>query len=264
MTEAKEISWLALGVCFLLLIIPFVIFRIYRVPIWKNALISLARMTGQLILIGVFLEFLFEKDNPWLTLGWLLLMVAFATHSALNNSDLRIWRFFPLAFLAFLIAGFGILAYFNLFVLNLKEVLAARYVIAVGGMLLGNSLKGIIIGINNFYTFIRENESRHQFYLAAGATKSEALRPFLRRSLSEALKPTVASLATMGIVFLPGVMTGQILSGTDPLLAIKYQIAIILIIFVATTLSITLALLFSFRLGFDEYGVLKRDIFRKK
>lgn len=260
--EAKEISWIALVACFLLLLIPFLIFYIYRVPIWKNALIALGRMTGQLILIGLFLEFLFEINNPLVTLGWLLVMVGFATHSALNNSELKIWKLFPLTFLAFLISAFLVLGYFNFLVLNLEDVLSARYVIAVGGMLLGNSLKGIIIGINNFYTFIRENESRYQFYLAAGASRSEAVRPFLRRSLTEALKPTVASLATMGIVFLPGIMTGQIISGTDPFLAIKYQIAIILIIFVATTLSIALALLFTFRLGFDEYGVLKKEIFR--
>jgi len=154
--------------------------------------------------------------------------------------------------------------YFNYFVLRLENLLEARYVIAVAGMLLGNSLKGIIIGINNFYTHLRENRSRLEFLLAVGANRKESQQPFLQRAITEALKPSVASLATMGVVFLPGIMTGQILSGTDPFLSIKYQIAIILIIFVATTLSTLLALIFTSRLGFNQLGMIRTDIFKKE
>jgi len=85
--EAREISWWSMAMAFALLIIPFLIFYLYRISLWKKASIALLRMTVQLILIGLFLEFLFEENNLWLTLSWLLLMVGFATHSALSNSE---------------------------------------------------------------------------------------------------------------------------------------------------------------------------------
>ena len=93
--------------------------------------------------------------------------------------------------------------------IDLSRILEAKYTIAIGGMLLGNALSGNIIATGNFYERLKRDEDRYLYYLATGASKMEALFPYFRGSIVSALKPTVANMATMGIVFLPGMMTGQ-------------------------------------------------------
>jgi putative ABC transport system permease protein len=151
---------------------------------------------------------------------------------------------------------------FNGLVISLDRLLEARYAIAIAGMLLGNSLGGAIIGIGDFYKSIKRDDKRYQYMLAAGATRFEALASYIRSGITRALKPVLANMATMGLVFLPGMMTGQILSVEDPLLAVKYQIAIVIAIFVCITITVALSVLLTVKMSFDEYGILRKDIFR--
>lgn len=90
----------------------------------------------------------------------------------------------------------------------------------------------------------------------------EAVLPYFRNALITALKPTIASMATIGIVSLPGMMTGQILGGSPPQTAIKYQIAIMIAILMSVSLSVTLTIFFTMRSSFNEYGILKEDVFK--
>jgi len=95
-----------------------------------------------------------------------------------------------------------------------------------------------------------------------GATLSEAVRPYMQKALQAAAGPLLATIATMGIVSLPGMMTGQILGGSMPVMAIKYQIAIVISIFSAMILASGLNLLFSMKIAFDDFGMLRGDIFK--
>ncbi|MBW2278381.1 MAG: ABC transporter permease, partial [Deltaproteobacteria bacterium] len=95
-----------------------------------------------------------------------------------------------------------------------------------------------------------------------GASVREAAAPYISTAYRVGLAPWLASMATIGLVFLPGMMTGQILGGSPPLTAISYQIAIIIAIHVATELASMLAIRFSMRKGFDELGFLRLEIFK--
>ena len=97
--------------------------------------------------------------------------------------------------------------------------------------------------------------------LSLGASHYEALLPYLRDSVQLALKPTLTAMATMGIVALPGMMTGVILGGADPEVAIKYQIMIMIAIIVSTITSVVLTILMTLRVCFNRYGILRQDIF---
>ena len=88
----------------------------------------------------------------------------------------------------------------------------------------------------------------------------QALAPYFRASIIAAINPILASMATIGIVSLPGMMTGQILGGSVPMVAIKYQIVIMLGIFYTQFFSVCLSLLFSIRIGFDEFDVLRKEL----
>lgn len=259
---AHDISLLSLGLSFLLLAVPLSLFIVLKVRLTRRALWSAGRMAVQLALVGVFLEYLFKLDNSLVNIGWLLVMVSFAAISVIGSTGISYRAFMLPVLVSLLVTTMLILLYFNGLVIRLGNLLEARYLIAIAGMLLGNALGGNIFGIGDFFRSVSRDQNRYHYSLSLGATRYEALSPYLRRSMVAALKPALASMATMGLVFLPGMMTGQVLSGEDPLLAIKYQMAIVTAIFACVSLSVVFTVLLTVPLSFDEYGVLK-DVFRK-
>lgn len=261
---AIEITTLGLGAAFALLIIPLLISQTLKLGLTKTTLWSIGRMSIQLLLVGTFLEYIFVLNKTWLNLSWLMLMIMTAIFSAMSRSKLKTAVFFKPVLIAFCVSTLVILFYFNAVVIKLDYIFEARYLIALGGMLLGNVLSLNIVAINSFYQEIRSQNKFFLYRLAMGATKKEAIAPFLKHSFQLALLPALAKTATMGIVSLPGMMTGQILGGSSPATAIKYQIAIMIAIYTSGALSVLMTLLLSTAKTFTAYGVLKNDIFKKK
>ncbi len=257
MEAAPDISLIRLLLGFSLLLIPVLMSVLLRLGVIQQLLISAGRMTAQLFLVSILLIYLFEWDNSWLNIGWVMLMIVFACISSVMNSRLKFSRFFSSVFAAyFLGAGFSLL-FFVVVIVNPVNIFSAQLLVVVGGMLLGNSMNSVIIGISHYYQSLLKEKKRYHYLLSLGAGRWEALLPFLREAMLASLRPFMANMATMGVVFLPGMMTGQILGGASPDVAIKYQIAIMLAIFTSVALSVGLALFFSTRKGFDSFGVLR-------
>ncbi len=251
-----------------LLIIPLAILLWTRTPLLGKMLIGVIRMTVQLLLVGFYLQFVFELDNPWLNGLWVLIMIVVADISIIRSAGLRIRRLAMPLFISLLIGTAIPLLYFLWIILWQPGLLEARFVIPIGGMILGNCLRANIIGLRNFYKSIRQNEKAFCQSLADGATLAEATKSNLQHTLQEALAPTLGTMATVGIVSLPGMMTGVILggSGSDSNMIVKiavmYQIAIMIAIFTGTGITILLGILSTRRVAFDDFGMLKRDIFK--
>ncbi len=244
-----------------LLIVPFAVLLWAKVPVMGRAAIAVVRMTLQLLFVGLYLQVVFDIDRPWLSGLWVLVMIVVADFSILRNSGLR---FRPLAFPLFvsLLAGTLVpMFYFVGIILWQPNVLAARFAIPIGGMILGNCLRADVIGLRKFFQSIRTGEKAYQQRLADGATLAEATKPYLTEALHEALAPSIASMATIGLVSLPGMMTGVILGGADPSVAVMYQIAIMIAIFTGATLTIALAIVLCRKTSFNAYGLLKPGIF---
>ena len=259
----QEISNTSLLFCLALLIIPITLSLLIKMKLVRETLFAVVRMSVQLFLMAFYLNFLFRWGNGFINVLWLFVMILVATFSVVKNSDLNRKIFLLPVFLSFAISVSLAILYFNIFVIRLDDIFEAKYFIVIGGMLLGNSMRGNIIGISNFYKELKRNEARYTYYLSLGATVLEGVMPYLRNSLMAALKPNIASMATMGIVFIPGMMTGQILGGSSPITAIKYQIAIMLTIFVIVSVTITLTTLFTIKSSFTELGMLKSHIFKQ-
>jgi putative ABC transport system permease protein len=262
MSELVPISWPALIGSLLLLIIPLALSAWLRVPLLHPILVSSARMAGQLFLVGIILVYLFQWDDPLLNLAWVMGMLGFAAFSTLQSSQLNPRPLILPVFAAFTIAGLGMLLLFNAFILDLDRILEARYLLVIGGLLIGNAMKGNVIGISRFYHDLQQHQEVYQQRIGLGAIPFEARKPFFREAFQAALQPQIASMATMGVVFLPGLMTGQIISGVSPVAAIKYQIAIVIAIFASMAGSVALAMLFSMAKGFDRFGRLREGVFR--
>lgn len=261
---SPDISIPSLILCLLLLAIPLAISYKIKLNLSQRTVNSVTRMTVQLALVGVFLTFVFDLNSGVLNVAWLLGMVTVASYTTIRNIELRMEKLFLPVILSFTVANLSILLYFNEFVLDLENLREARYLIPIGGMILGNSLNGNVVGIGEFYEDIRRNENRYLYNLSLGASRYEALLPYIRKCLRSALRPTLANIATAGVVFLPGMMTGQILGGASPILAIKYQISIMIAIYVSTTLSTTFSILSTIHATFDDYGLVRKDIYRKR
>ena len=260
---AVDIGYFALSLSALLLVFPIAISIIFKLKMVKSWLYSAARMAVQLLLVGLFLGFIFDLNRPIINIGWFLVMVAVATGTIIYRSNLRVTMLLVPAFVSILLVSGGLLLYFTTVILQLDNIFDAKYFIAIGGMLLGNSLRGNVVGLTSFYKQIKRNEGRFQYALGNGATLLEAIVPYLRDSLKQAFSPLIATMVTTGIVALPGMMTGQILGGSSPMVAVKYQIAIMITIGVALTLSTACTILMTIRIAFSDLGLLKPVIFRK-
>jgi putative ABC transport system permease protein len=259
---ASHIHPLALLAGYGMLLIPLGIIYWQRVPMLGQVLTSVLRMTLQLIFVGLYLQVVFRLNNLWLNVLWLVVMITVADLSILKGCQLRLGPIAGWVFIA-LLAGTGIpLLVFVGVILRRPQILEAQYVIPIGGMILGNCMRADIVGVRSFYQAIRTGQKAYELALAQGATVMEAAGPYLRDSLYQALTPTVAMMANVGIVALPGMMTGVILGGNDPLTAIGYQIAIMLSIFTGTSITVVLAILFSARSAFNVYGMLRPEIFK--
>ncbi len=261
-SSALDIGTLGLLLGYLLLIFPIAFILYYKVQLLKPLTLSVLRLTAQLLLVGLYLQFVFQLNAWWLNILWLAVMLTVADISLVNSSRLRLRPFLAPIFVSLTI-GTGIpLLYFLGVILRLPDLLDAQYFIPIAGMILGNSLRADIVGLSSFYSSLEKQEKTYLLALSQGASLKEAVRPFLRRAYRDSLSPTIATMATIGIVSLPGMMTGIILGGTDPFVAIKYQIAIMMAIFSGTALAVILGILLTLRTGFQGSGVLDPDIFK--
>jgi len=127
---------------------------------------------------------------------------------------------------------------------------------------LGNTIKNVIIAMDAYYKRIDDEQNFYRWHLANGANKKEALLPFMRDALKTAFNPMIATTTIMGLISLPGMMTGQILGGSNPNVAVKYQITLLITIFSSAILNVVLTIYFSNRIAFDNYDNLKKNIFR--
>lgn len=219
-------------------------------------LYALLRMTLQLSVIGLVLQYFFDLNNVYVNIIYVLFMITIAAHSMLKTTKLPYKTFGVAVWLSVVIPHYLVLLFFNYFVVGLDNVFEAQFLIPIGGMLLGNSLSGNILAISSFYTRIKDQEKQYYYTLALSASRSEALRPYFTYALRSSINPTIASMETIGLVALPGMMTGQILGGSIPITAIKYQIAIMVAIFVTRYFTAILAIFLTSKKAFDDYDRL--------
>ena len=255
-----DISFFSLFICFSLLIIPVFFSFFLKLKLTKDILFSVFRMTIQLALIGVFLQYLFKWNNPFINLGWLVIMISSAVFTTKKSVGIKS-RFFLLpAFFSYTVSTLFVILFINVLVIRIENIWEGKYLVVVSGMLLGNVLRSNIIGINHFFSKISQETAQYHFVLSTGATRWEAMLPYMQDSLRAALKPTIATMCTMGLVALPGMMTGTILGGASPLIAIKYQIMIMIAIFTSTSISTFGTILLTTRKCFNDYDVLKLSV----
>ncbi|MBV1960565.1 MAG: ABC transporter permease [Immundisolibacteraceae bacterium] len=220
----------------LLVLIPVVVVLLVLLR-WSlhsaNALYSVARMGLQLALIGFLLDSIFDGSSHWLVLLVLTVMVVAAAWIALGTVKQQRKKLFSRAFLSILLCGGSVLWWVVIVVLEEPSLWAPKVAIPLAGMIFAGAMNSISLAVE-----------RLQAELASGA-KPESARNTAMRT---AMIPVINSMFAVGLVSLPGMMTGQILSGVSPLIAVRYQVVVMCMLFgtsgLATALFLKLALPF--------------------
>lgn len=241
MNHAAELTYFGIAAVYLLLLPVLLLSMRYQLDIVRDTLWAVVRMSVQLLLVGLYLRYVFEWNSLWINLLWVIVMTAVAAWTTLRQAGLPVRVMFPAAFAALTGSFLAVLFYF-IFLITGKSASDAALLIPIGGMLLGNSLRGNVVVLERFFRQMRDNRPEYELRLLYGANRSEALRPFMRTALRAGIMPQVATMATLGIVSLPGMMTGQLLGGSTPMTAIQYQIAIMVGIFAVDMISTALLL----------------------
>ena len=249
-----SITSLLLGV--ILMAIPIYFLWKYYTGIVKSTINAVLRMIVQMFLVGLYLKYLFLWDNPWLNVLWLIIMVFVASETSLKRTNLKRNMLMLPLIIGFFTASILIGVYFLGIILKLDNIFDAQYFIPIFGILMGNMLGVNVIGLNTFYYNLQREKSYYYFLLGNGATIDEAITPFVKRALVHSFSPAIANMAVMGLVALPGTMIGQILGGSTPDVAIKYQMMIIVITNSASMLSLMTTLNLSKRATFDKMGAI--------
>lgn len=258
--ETLDINLPQMAVLYCLCLLPWSLLWLMGTRLTRDIGISILRMTIQLALVGIYLKTLFSLNNPWLNGAWILIMLIVADFSILRRAGLKV-RYFALAsFTAIALSILLSTAYLVFLVIQPTHFYDARYIVPLAGMILGNCMQGNVIALERFYSTLRKNQNEYTTFLMLGATRWEALRPYFREAIKSAVNPTIANMATMGLVSLPGMMTGQILGGSEPWVAVKYQIAIMICIFTSTTIAAIINLKLSAKIAFNEFDVLKDHV----
>ena len=240
--ETIDISYYNLFIGLLLLAIPFFYLWKFKTGLLKPAMIGTLRMIIQLFFIGVYLKYLFLWNNPWINFLWVIIMIFVAGQTALVRTQLKRGILLIPISIGFLCSVVVVGLYFIGVVLQLDNIFSAQYFIPIFGILMGNMLSSNVIALNTL--------------LGNGATRQEAQAPFIKQAIIKSFSPLIANIAVMGLVALPGTMIGQILGGSSPNVAIKYQMMIMVITFTASMLSLMITISLASRRSFDAYGKL--------
>ncbi len=196
----------------------------------RSLLVSAARMGVQLFAVGYVLHLVFAIKSAALVLLILLVMGGMAVHTVAGRVREKMPHFYRVVGSAMLVGCGGGTFYFCLLVIGLDPWYEPRYLIPLAGMIIGNSMTGASLAAERLGEEIRARQDQIETALCLGASARQASQESVNNAFRAALIPSVNAMATMGIVFLPGMMTGQILSGTEPIIAVKYQIAIMCVI----------------------------------
>ena len=228
----------------------------------RKLLVAGARTVVQLLVMGFLLVPVFRWEQPGLVLVLVLAMVALAARESVRRVELRYDGIGVTAFVSLLLSC-GLTALLAVAViLGVEPWWSARYLVPLTGMVLGNALTGISLGLDRALHTLHEQRERVEVILAFGGRPWEAARPVAAEAVRVGMTPILNSMSVVGLVTIPGMMTGQILGGTPPALAARYQILVMFLIAAATGGGVALSVLLALRLAFDAEGRLRPDWLR--
>ena len=233
------LSYLDLALAGSLVVMNGVLSLLLGLGITRSLAIATLRMVVQMALIGLVLTELFRLVSPGWTALAALVMISVAGYEILSRQDRRLrgaWGY-GLGTGCMLVAASLVTIFALTTQVSSEPWYNPRYALPLLGMVLGNTMTGISLGLHTLTSALSRDRAGVEARLTLGATRQEALAVPTRLALRSALMPIINSMAATGIVALPGMMTGQILAGAEPVEAVKYQVLVTFLIAGGTALG---------------------------
>lgn len=203
---------------------------------WTFALATL-RTIVQLIVVGYVLAIVFALNNPWPVLAIIGVMIGIAALVARNRISRKLPHLLPIVGGSILISTVFTLTYTNLLVLRLDPWYQPQYLVPLAGILLGNAMNAAALAGERLVSTLNHSQLEIETHLSLGATPRQATQTYRREAIKAGLIPTINSMMVVGVVTLPGIITGQLLGGVDPLNAALYQMLIMFILAITTLIT---------------------------
>ena len=252
MSQYVELTNFQVALAAGLIVINGVVSVALRLRLEKTLVIASIRTVIQLSLVGLVLAWVFRLDRWYVVVAIASLMTLVAGFAAANRSKrtfpgIRLITTVSVWTSAWLLTGYVLFVVFR----DLPKWYEPQYAIPLLGMVLGNTLNGISVGLSTLAESLVRSRDQVETLIALGATRWEAAAEPMREAVRTGMIPIVNSMMVVGLVSLPGMMTGQIISGMDPAQAVRYQIVIMFLIAGATALGTVTVVVLSVRQVFD-------------
>ncbi len=261
MTGYIPLTYADLAFASLFLLVNAGLSLLLRLGMERQLLIAAIRMVVQLMLVGLVLKLVFTAASPGITLAVALIMIVFAGREIRARQERRLAGLWGYGLGAAAMIAAGTLVALLVLTTQIQPApwWQPRIALPLFGMILGNTMTGISLGLDSLHGTLYRERNAVEAQLLLGRTRWQAAGPVLRRALRAGITPIINAMAATGVVSLPGMMTGQILSGIDPQEAVKYQLLIMFAIAGATGLGVLFGLLASLLRLTDKRHRLRLD-----
>lgn len=238
-------TYLTLSITLIFVVIPLILSKTLNLGLEKDTIIATIRSIVQLLAVGFILKFVFDSESLLYIFLMVTLMIVAATHNAQKKGAAIkgiTWK------IAVTLVFVEILTQSILLGFHITPP-TAQYIISISGMVIGNSMVLSILFLNRFTSEVESHQDQTELILSLGGTPKQAIHRQLIQSIKASMIPTIESQKTVGLVQLPGMMSGQIIAGADPIQAVQFQLLIMFLLL--TTAAVTSVLL-----GFLSYPTL--------
>jgi putative ABC transport system permease protein len=229
-----DIGWSGLAASVVLVAVAVALSFVRQLSLERSIVWSSARALVQLLLVGVALDFVLRRGLAW-SWAWIVAMLLFAADTVRRRAP-EVPDVFGLALAAFAassVVSLGVLFGLRIFPWEPKAL------VPLAGMMVGNSMTSVVVAARRVLEELRDKRDEVEARLALGISAPDAARPYVRAALRTALIPQIETTKAVGLVFLPGAMTGLILAGASPLAAVKVQTAVMYLVLGASATTTT-------------------------
>ncbi len=257
MNTSVDIGWVQLALCLGFILLAGGASLALRLGLGRDLAWGSVRTFSQLFLLGLVLEYIFQVKSWWPVLGLYWLMIFFAGNiirSRIKERAVRHWdttlisMFLSYTLMTLIITGV---------IVQVRPWYDPRYFLPLGGMIIGNSMNAISVALDRLFGELKKSRPQIEMMLSLGATWREASEEIARNAVKAGMIPSINSMMGVGIVFIPGMMTGQIIAGADVMVAVKYQIMVMLMLVGSTALGSILVVFLTLRRCFTRDGMLR-------
>ncbi len=251
MGSFTSLSYVQVAIATTLILVNGLVSWLLQLGLGRQILLAAVRTVAQLLLVGLVLARVFALESPASVIGLMTLMTVIAAYSAVRRTRRRYRGIWTAGMLATAISSWTTTLIALACIVQVHPWYRPQYAIPLLGMVLGNALNGISLGLDRFAEDLVRRRGEVETLLALGATRWEAAHAVVVSAVRTGMIPILNTMMVVGIVSLPGMMTGQLLAGIEPVQAVRYQVVIMFVIAAATALGTVLAVLLAYRRLFN-------------